>query len=177
MVYDLQLKLNGELPVTRSDLFELVDSWGRFGNRSSREDSIKVYASEPKECYNLSKLDVSNVKDMCYLFYYSNFNGDINEWNISAVSNMNYMFGCSKFDGDISSWQFNKNISCDCLFYANEKFENKYNNGNNNISSYSHEFIKWLEDNREKIKDINISKKEVLDFFSFDIDNLNKDIN
>lgn len=28
-IVDLELKLEGKLPVTRIELFELVDSWGR----------------------------------------------------------------------------------------------------------------------------------------------------
>jgi len=38
------------------------------------------------------------------MFYHSEFNEDISNWNVSKVEDMSYMFEYSKFNGDISDW-------------------------------------------------------------------------
>ena len=44
---------------------------------------------------DISKWDVSNVKDMSDMFWVSNFNGDISSWDVSNVKDMSDMFdGC-----------------------------------------------------------------------------------
>ena len=41
---------------------------------------------------------------MSALFESSRFNGDISKWDVSNVRNMNEMFCDSEFNGDISKW-------------------------------------------------------------------------
>ena len=60
------------------------------------------------------------------------------------------------------------------MFEDNKSFENKYNDGNK-IPYHSKDFLRWLEENREKIIEMNLPKEEILDFFSFD-SNIEKDI-
>lgn len=48
--------LEGKVPVTRIELIELISSWGRFENFVINGYGY-VPKCEPKECYNLSKLD------------------------------------------------------------------------------------------------------------------------
>jgi len=53
---------------------------------------------------DLSKWDVSAVKDMHVMFWRSSFNGDIASWNVSAVTTMQAMFRDSPFNGDLCPW-------------------------------------------------------------------------
>ena len=38
------------------------------------------------------------------MFYESQFNGDISNWDVSNVTDMTWMFRDSQFNGDISKW-------------------------------------------------------------------------
>ena len=67
---------------------------------------------------NISKWDVSNVEDMCGMFKYSNFNGDISNWNVSKVKDMSNMFSYSKFNGDISKWDVSNVKTMSCMFFG-----------------------------------------------------------
>ena len=56
---------------------------------------------------DISNWNVSNVKDMMYMFCDSKFNGDISDWDVSKVDWFNATFKNSSFNGDISKWQIN----------------------------------------------------------------------
>jgi surface protein len=55
---------------------------------------------------DISKWDVSNVKDMSYMFTFNeSFNQDISKWDTSKVNNMSWMFREAKtFNQDIGNW-------------------------------------------------------------------------
>ena len=69
---------------------------------------------------DISNWDVSNVKDMDYMFYTSNFTGKnspgINKWNVSGVKTMDSMFEMSKFEQDISGWEIDPGCSVEAMF-------------------------------------------------------------
>ena len=51
---------------------------------------------------DLNHMDLSNVKDLSYLFENLKFNGSISGWNVGCVEDMRYMFLDSSFNGDLS---------------------------------------------------------------------------
>ena len=55
-------------------------------------DIIKARVSKEGPNCDLNDIDVSLVTNMSYLFYGSKFNGDISKWNVSNVKDMSYMF-------------------------------------------------------------------------------------
>ncbi len=69
---------------------------------------------------DISKWDVSNVQNMCMMFYGSQFNGDISRWNVGKVTEMGWMFAKSQFDDDISEWDVSKVDDMSCMFYGSQ---------------------------------------------------------
>lgn len=53
---------------------------------------------------DLNDVDVSDVKDMSYIFQYTDVDFDVSGWDTSHVWFMTGMFRASKFNGDISRW-------------------------------------------------------------------------
>ena len=144
---NLENKLEGTLPVTREELLVLVNFWGRLGNfyaKASNNQILMIDKCEAKECYDLSKLDTSEITDMSSIFRTSNFNGDISNWNVSNVTNMGYMF------------------------YNAKSFKEKYNSGEP-LPTNTDDIKEWLNDNRYRMNDLSIKDKygkEIDDFFS-----------
>ena len=94
---------------------------------------IKQFGNE----VDLNNINTSKIKDMSYLFYNSNFNGDISKWNVSNVTDMSIMFPNSKFNGDISKWDVSSVTNMSWMFYES-KFNqdiSKWNVGNVRIMS------------------------------------------
>lgn len=69
---------------------------------------------------DISNWDVSNVKDMDYMFYTSNFTGKnspgMNKWNVLNAETMDSMFEMSKFEQDISGWEIDPSCSVEAMF-------------------------------------------------------------
>ena len=205
-IEDLEAKLNGEIPITREELLVLVNSWGRklgFTTKDSQNKDIYIGSCEKKECYKLSKLNVTKITNMVDVFIYSLFEGDISEWNTSNVTNMDYMFyqatnfnsnignwdvsnvtkmdymfnNAEKFNQNISSWNLDNIKSSYSMFDNAKAFLDKYNNGKP-LSSYTDKIKEWFVLNRDRMNMIALKEKygkEVDDFF-FNITNLTQQI-
>ena len=79
--------VSGYAPVQHDDMF-----------------AICSYYSQKCPEESLNWLDVSGITDMSFMFYLSEFNGDISKWDVSNVTNMSSMFMGSVFNKDISKW-------------------------------------------------------------------------
>ncbi len=113
-------KVYNYFPKTKDELKELIKELIKErGNKANLNDidTSKItnmsWLFYDVWCFNgdISKWDVSNVKEMGYMFYNSKFNGDISEWDVSNVEDMSCMFMESYFsgkNGDISNWNVSK---------------------------------------------------------------------
>src|SRR5574344_2104428 len=75
---------------------------------------------------DISRWDVSNVRDMSFIFSCSIFNGDISEWDTHNVIYMKWMFACSRFNNDISLWNISNVKDMSHMFYMSA-FNKKLN--------------------------------------------------
>ena len=64
---NLQDKIDGKIPIDRLELIYLVNSWGRelsFIINYLDNKEIKINECKPENCYNLSKLDISQITNL-----------------------------------------------------------------------------------------------------------------
>ena len=73
---------------------------------------------------DLSNWDVSNVKNMRDMFCYcENFNSDLSKWNVRTVNDMGYMFNeCRSFNSDLSKWDVSSVEDMNCMFWGCKNF-------------------------------------------------------
>ena len=76
---------------------------------------------------NLNWINTSAVTEMPQLFFNSNFNGDVSNWDVSNVTNMRETFYSSYFTGDISNWDVS-NVKDMTRMFAGSHFNNDISN-------------------------------------------------
>ena len=81
---------------------------------------------------DLSKWDVSSVKDMFEMFWHaSSFNGEISNWDVSRVTRMSKMFWhASSFNGDLSTWDVSSVKDMTSMFQRATSFNGDLSNWN-----------------------------------------------
>ena len=117
-------------PATRQELFkitqELIDK-GQYDlnciNTERITDMSNLFVKAPD--IDISQWDVSNVKDMRYMFVdCENFNCDLSNWDVSKVENMSHIFfKCEKFEGKgLENWDVHKVKNMNDMFYECKNF-------------------------------------------------------
>ncbi len=91
---------------------------------------------------DISSWDVSNVRDMSYMFYQSKFNGDISGWDVSSVTNMRNMFKSSQFSGDILGWDVSSVTNMRGMFYGSQSNRDISSWDVSNVRDMSYMFYK-----------------------------------
>jgi surface protein len=112
------------VPETKDELIKMIKSEINTKGNKCDLNHIKTHKITDMSYlfYNsnfngdISGWDVSNVIDMYGMFKYSFFNGDISKWDVSKVETMEHMFANSYFNSDISKWNVSKVKDMMCMF-------------------------------------------------------------
>ena len=112
--------------------------------------------------------DTSNVTNIKGMFSYAiKFNQPVN-FDISKVTTMSYMFANTlEFNQNISKWNLDKVEKCNFMFDNANAFLDKYNSGEP-LPTNTNDIIEWFNNNRERMKMIDVKDKygkEIDDFF------------
>jgi len=113
-IYEVQgtkNKPNWKADLNCIDTSEITDMSGLFSDKYELD----------KFNGDISEWDVSNVRNMEYMFAKSKFNQDISNWDVYNVESMEGMFRDSEFNGDIYDWEID-NVENINYMFANSKF-------------------------------------------------------
>lgn len=97
---------------------------GMVATNDNLDAIVKKAMDELGDGCDLNFIDVSNVTNMCSLFYFSPFSGDVSKWDVSNVIDMSCMFiGASQFNSDISGWNVSKVMDFSNMFDRASNFK------------------------------------------------------
>ena len=103
-----------------------------------------IFENSKFEYIDLSNWDVSNVKNMSFMFsccYHLKSVGDLSNWDVSDVEDMYKMFyGCEQLIsvGDLSDWNVSKIINMSNMFYGCEQLKSVGDLSNWNVSKVNY---------------------------------------
>ena len=130
----MSIQLDKVQPKNRIQLEQLIDYAFKhhiydlnFIDTSKITDMCELFEYVAHD-FNVSKWDMSNVKNMSYMFYncYKFIGKGIGNWDVSNVKAIAGMFaGCEKFDCDLSNWDVSNVTDMSYAFIDCEKFKGK----------------------------------------------------
>ena len=86
---------------------------------------------------NAATTCTSGITDMSWLFYESNFNGDISSWDTSSVTTMWAMFlRCTSFNQDLTYWDTSNVTNMSGMFSGATSFNHDINKKNIELNSF-----------------------------------------
>ena len=128
--------------------------------------------------YFINNWDMSNVKDMSYMFNNNNtFNQEIGSWNTENVKNMSYMFfGTKLFNQDIGKWDTSNVENMSNMFRNAIAFNQDIGKWNvSNVEDMSYMFYEAKEFN-QNIGSWDLSNAENMSYMFWDTEKFNQDI-
>ncbi len=139
-------RLGHDADLNHINVSEVTDMYNVF-----RCDGYGIFNNKPGDTFykdlnpNISNWDVSNVKNMSWVFYCcENFNCNISCWDVSNVENMNGMFfECENFNQDLSQWDVSNVKGMESMFKECKKFNQDLSGWDViNVKDYNYMFYK-----------------------------------
>ena len=156
--------------------------------KTSNNQTLRIDKCHAKECYDLSKLDVSQITNMENLFTSSLFNRDISNWNTSNVTNMRCMFYNAEIFNQPINFNTSKVIYMSAMFsYAKafnqtinfdilnvEDMELMFNNATAFTDIYSTNRIGLHKNKYNEGESFPLDTKEIKKWFNINRDKMNE---
>ena len=116
--------------IIKKKLDKPIDSEYKYYPETKEELIKNIEECLNSKNYNLNCIDTSKITDMSSVFKLitdaHNVNFDISDWDVSNVKNMNYMFvECNRFNCDLSNWDISNVTDLSVMFYCCKNFKGK----------------------------------------------------
>jgi surface protein len=129
------------------------------------DEDLAILTDMIKGNLDLSRIDVSHVTDMSFLFYEAQYTGDISKWDVSNVKNMSAMFAKSQFNGDISNWNVS-NVGNMSYMFDRSNFNNNISNWDvSNVKNMS--FMFFTSQFNSDISNWDVSNVKIMSYMFF----------